>query len=51
MYIYIYTNSSIKITEIDIRLMLFAYNNVFIALLNNMQYNLNFTHLIYMYSI
>ena len=37
-------NSSIEITEIDLGLALFAYNNVFIALLNYVQYKLAFTH-------
>ena len=44
-------SSSIEITEIDLGSALFAYNNVFIALLNYMQYKLAFTHLIYTYSI
>ena len=37
-------SSSIKIIEIDLGSALFAYNNVFIALLNYMQYKLAFTH-------
>ena len=37
-------SSSIEITEIDLGSVLFAYNNVFIALLNYMQYKLAFTH-------
>ena len=37
-------SSSIEITEIDIGSALFAYNNVFIALLNYMQYKLAFTY-------
>ena len=37
-------SSSIEITEIDLCSDLFAYNNVFIALLNYMQYKLAFTH-------
>ena len=37
-------SSSIEITEIDVGLALFAYNNVFIALLNYMHYKLAFTH-------
>ena len=37
-------SSSIKITEIDLDSALFAYNNVFIALLNYMQNKLAFTH-------
>ena len=37
-------SSSIEITEIDLDSALFAYNNVFIALLNYMQYKLAFTH-------
>ena len=37
-------SSSIEITEIDLVSALFAYNNVFIALLNYMQYKLAFTH-------
>ena len=37
-------SSSIEITEIIVGLALFAYNNVFIALLNYMQYKLAFTH-------
>ena len=37
-------SSSIKITEIDLGSALFAYNNVFIALLNYMQYKLAFTY-------
>ena len=37
-------SSSIEITETDLGSALFAYNNVFIALLNYMQYNLAFTH-------
>ena len=37
-------SSSIEITEIDLGSDLFAYNNVFIALLNYMQYKLAFTH-------
>ena len=39
-------SSSIEITEIDLGSALFAYNNVFIALLNYMQYKLAFTHFI-----
>ena len=39
-----YASSSIEITEIDLGSVLFAYNNVFIALLNYMQYKLAFTH-------
>ena len=38
------TSSSIEITEIDLGSDLFAYNNVFIALLNYMQYKLAFTY-------
>ena len=38
------SSSSIEITEIDLGLALFAYNNVFITLLNYMQYKLSFTH-------
>ena len=37
-------SSSIEITEIDLGSALFSYNNVFIALLNYMQYKLDFTH-------
>ena len=37
-------SSSIEITEIDLGSALFTYNNVFIALLNYMQYKLAFTH-------
>ena len=37
-------SSSIEITEIDLGSALFAYNNVFIALLNYMQYKLASTH-------
>ena len=37
-------SSSIEITEIDLGSALFACNNVFIALLNYMQYKLTFTH-------
>ena len=37
-------SSSIEITEIDLGSALLAYNNVFIALLNYMQYKLAFTH-------
>ena len=37
-------SSSIEITEIDLGSALFAYSNVFIALLNYMQYKLVFTH-------
>ena len=37
-------SSSIEITEIDVGSDLFAYNNVFIALLNYMQYKLAFTY-------
>ena len=37
-------SSSIEINEIDLGSALFAYNNVFIALLNYMQYKLAFTH-------
>ena len=37
-------SSSIEITEIDLCSALFAYNNVFIALLNYMQYKLTFTY-------
>ena len=40
-------SSSIEITEIDLG----SYNNVFIALLNYMQYKLAFTYKIYTYSI
>ena len=35
-------SSSIEITDIDLGLALFAYNNVFIALLNYVQYKLAF---------
>ena len=44
-------SSSIKITEIDLGSALFSYNNVFIALLNYMQYKIIFTHQIYTYRI
>ena len=37
-------SSSIEITEIDVGSVLFAYNNVFIAHLNYMQYKLTFTY-------
>ena len=37
-------SSSIEITEIDLGSAPFAYNNVFIALLNYMQYKLTFTY-------
>ena len=37
-------SSSIEINEIDLGSALFAYNNVFIALLNYMQYKLAFNH-------
>ena len=37
-------SSSIEITEIDLGSALFAYNNVFIALLNYRQYKLTFTY-------
>ena len=37
-------SSNIEITEIDLGSALFAYNNVFIALLNYMQYKLAFTY-------
>ena len=37
-------SSSIKITEIDLGSALFAYNNVFIALLNYMPYKLDLTY-------
>ena len=37
-------SSSIEITEIDLGSALFTYNNVFIALLNYMQYKLAFTY-------
>ena len=37
-------SSSIEITEIDLGSALFAYNNVFIALLNYIQYKLAFTY-------
>ena len=37
-------SSSIEITVIDLGSALFAYNNVFIALLNYMQYKLAFTY-------
>ena len=37
-------SSSIEITEIDLGSALFAYNNVFIAQLNYMQYKLAFTY-------
>ena len=37
-------SSSIEITEIDLGSDLFSYNNIFIALLNYMQYKLVFTH-------
>ena len=37
-------SSSIEITEIDLGSALFAYKNVFISLLNYMQYKLAFTH-------
>ena len=38
------TSSSIEITEIDLGSALFAYNNVFSALLNYMQYKLACTY-------
>ena len=38
------TSSSIEIIEIDLCSALFAYYNVFIALLNYMQYKLTFTY-------
>ena len=44
-------SSSIEITEIDLGSDLFVYNNVFIALLNYMQYKLAFTYYIYTYRI
>ena len=44
-------SSSIEITEIDLGSALFAYNNVFIALLHFMQYKLVFTYEIYTYSM
>ena len=37
-------SSSNEIIEIDLGSALFAYNNVFIALLNYMQYKLAFTY-------
>ena len=37
-------SSSIEITEIDLGSALFAYNYVFISLLNYMQYKLTFTY-------
>ena len=37
-------SSSIEITERDLGSALFAYNNVFIALLNYMKYKLAFTY-------
>ena len=37
-------SSSIEITEIDLGSALCTYNNVFIALLNYMQYKLTFTY-------
>ena len=37
-------SSSIEITEIDLGSAPFTYNNVFIALLNYMQYKLAFTY-------
>ena len=37
-------SSSIKITEIDLGSALFVYNNLFIDLLNYMQYKLAFTY-------
>ena len=37
-------SSIIEITEIDLGSALFVYNNVFIVLLNYMQYKLAFTH-------
>ena len=37
-------SSSIEITEIDLGSALFPYNNVFIALLNYMEYKLAFTY-------
>ena len=39
-------SSSIEITEIDLGSALFAYNNVFIALLNYMHYKLAFIYLL-----
>ena len=36
--------SSIEITEIDLGSALFAYNNVFLVLLNYMEYKLAFTY-------
>ena len=38
------SSSSIEITEIDLGSVMFAYNNVFIALLNYMQHKLAFTY-------
>ena len=43
-------SSSIEITEIDLGSALFAYNNVFITLLNYMQYKLAFTYKYYKYT-
>ena len=37
-------SSSIEIIEIDLGSAMFAYNNVFIALLNYIQYKLAFTY-------
>ena len=37
-------SSSIEITEIDLGSALFAYSNVYIAILNYMQYKLAFTY-------
>ena len=39
-------SSSIEIIEIDLGSAMFAYNNVFIALLNYMQYKLAFIYLL-----
>ena len=36
--------TEVEITEIDLGSALFAYNNVFIALLNYIQYKLTFTY-------
>ena len=45
-------SSSIEITEIDLGSALFAYNNVFIALLNYIQYKLAFkTYISYLFVI
>ena len=51
MCTFLVASSIIETIEIDLGFPQFSYNNIFIMLLNYIQYKLSFTHLIDMYSI